>query len=412
MVQGDRGPPASSDCRKVNLEEQGAACPLRRLPDLLLKEAPTDAFPDRRLSVYAKLVVSATLFLIFVGGHTTTSGAGMAFADWPLSDGSLNPTGWWGDLMQRLEHGHRLTAETVGLMVGVLCAWVWRASWALPAAAAGSLTAAGIGIWMGVSRPVLAHLGLWSAAGIFLAVLFLSARRGRDARSGLVRGLAVAAFVGVCAQAVMGGFRVTLETGGDVTAATIFRVVHGCFAQFELCLLVAIASLLSPNWLRRDWQPAWRSVGSAAWIAAGVAYMQLAVGASMRHLGAGLAIPTFPMASPDGGWLPAVASPLVHLNFTHTRVGAVIVTLCMVLLALRVLRSGAGADLRRPLGWVMLFLGIQWTLGVLVILWHRPLVPTTAHVVNGALLLSATVWLGLRASLRGSGAGAAGGGAA
>ncbi len=332
----------------------------------------------------------------------------MAFADWPLSDGSLNPTGWWGDLMQRLEHGHRLTAETVGLMVGILCAWVWRAPWALPVAAAGSLTAAGIGIWMGVSRPVLAHLGLWSAAGIFLLALMVFGRN----RSGpaLVRWLAVAAFAGVCVQALMGGFRVTLETDGSVGAATVFRVVHGCFAQFELCLLVAIASLLSPNWSRRDWQPAWQSVGSVAWIAAGVVYIQLAVGASMRHLGAGLAIPTFPMASPDGGWLPMVTGPLVRLNFTHTRVGAVIVTVCMVFLTLRVLRSGAGAALRWPLAWVLIFLGIQWGLGVLVILWHRPLVPTTAHVVNGALLLSATVWLGLRASLRSLGSTGGGGG--
>ena len=43
------------------------------------------------LSRFAKLAVAATLCLIFIGGHTTTSGAGMAFPDWPLSRGSVNP---------------------------------------------------------------------------------------------------------------------------------------------------------------------------------------------------------------------------------------------------------------------------------------------------------------------------------
>ena len=52
----------------------------------------------------------AAFWLIFTGGHTTTSGAGMAFPDWPLSNGSLNPDGWLTNFFMLLEHGHRLTA--------------------------------------------------------------------------------------------------------------------------------------------------------------------------------------------------------------------------------------------------------------------------------------------------------------
>ena len=386
----------------------GGGVPPSPVPDLLLKEAPTDAFPDRWLSAYAKLVVGATIFLIFVGGHTTTSGAGMAFADWPLSDGSLNPDGWWGNLMQRLEHGHRLTAETVGLLIGILCAWVWRARWALPAAAVGSVAAVSVARLAGLPRPVVAHLGLWSSAAIFAAVLLWGSRGGR-ARGGLaahVRWLAFAAFAGVCAQAVMGGFRVTLETGGSVGAATVLRVFHGCFAQFELCLLVAIATLVSPEWGRRGWLPEWRVVGRWGWVAAGTVYLQLAVGASMRHLGAGLAIPSFPAAGPGGSWWPAVSAPLVHLNFTHTRVGAVCVSVVLLVVAVKVLGSQVGPAVRRPLACVLLFLAAQWVLGVLVVWKLRPLLPTTAHVVNGALLLSATVWMSLRAWAGSGGPGA------
>ena len=92
--------------------------------------------PSVALSRYAKLVVVMLFALIMIGGHTTTSGAGMAFPDWPLSHGSVNPAGWWENVMQRLEHGHRLMAETVGLLIGGLCAWVWRSKWSIPIAAA------------------------------------------------------------------------------------------------------------------------------------------------------------------------------------------------------------------------------------------------------------------------------------
>ena len=36
--------------------------------------------------------------LVILGAFTTSIGAGMVFADWPLSNGSLNPPGWMDDL--------------------------------------------------------------------------------------------------------------------------------------------------------------------------------------------------------------------------------------------------------------------------------------------------------------------------
>ena len=46
------------------------------------------------ISPLAKCYVALTFALILVGGMVTTSGAGMAFETWPLSDGSVNPPGW------------------------------------------------------------------------------------------------------------------------------------------------------------------------------------------------------------------------------------------------------------------------------------------------------------------------------
>ena len=307
------------------------------------------------LALYAKVVVFLTFVLIFIGGHTTTSGAGMAFADWPLSRGSLNPEGWWGNFMMRLEHGHRLTAGLVATLVTIQFLWVFWKRRDLP----------------GKAFP----LALW-------------------------------AFVGVLTQAVLGGLRVVLDPEGIAPAAsgvaTVFRVLHGCCAQAELCLLVALAALLSTAWRRLAPQPAWEGIGRFGWITAAVIYFQLIVGATMRHLGAGLAIPTFPMTS-GGSFMPQEHNVFIDLNFTHTRFGAALVTVFIALLAWKTLsRAGGEPRLSHPALGLCLLLVSQVMLGMLIIWKMRPPMLTTIHVVNGAAILATTVLLAVRASRRGS----------
>lgn len=336
--------------------------------------------------------------LIMIGGHTTTAGAGMAFPDWPLSHGSINPDGWWENFMQRLEHGHRLMAETVGLLIGILCAWVWQNKWSVPISFASSAALAVAAKLGGAEPKVVAHVGLWSSAIIFSLIILWQADRRDHARPARVRWLAFAAFVGVLAQAVMGGLRVTIESGGDPTTATTFRVLHGCFAQIELAIVVALAAMLSPVWPKISVSVAFRSIAVLGWITAGSIFLQLVVGATMRHLGAGLAITSWPQTSPAGGWMPVVHSTFVDLNFTHTRVGAVVVTLLIVILALRTFGYAAGeVRLIRPAALLVALVAVQFTLGVLVIWKLRPPIITTLHVVNGAALLAATVLLAVRA---------------
>lgn len=354
-------------------------------------------------------VAAATLFLIFIGGHTTTSGAGMAFPDWPLSHGSVNPDGWWENLLQRLEHGHRIMAETVGLLIGILCAWVWRNKWAVPVSIGASLLLA-LGVKLaGASREIVAHTGLWSSAVIFALMIVLQGRRNENARPAAVRWLAFAAFLGVIVQAIMGGLRVTIETGGDTSAATVFRVLHGCFAQIEFCLCLGIVEMLRPIPASVTAATATavavatpprglRSLRRFGWITAAVLFLQLVIGATMRHLGAGLSIPTFPRM-PEGGWLPAAHDLAIDLNFTHTRLGSVVATVFVLMLAARALRvpeRSAGFS-----GLALLLVAMvaaQFTMGMFVIWNLRPPILTTLHVVNGAALLGATVILALRAT--------------
>jgi cytochrome c oxidase assembly protein subunit 15 len=354
---------------------------------------------DRWLSLYAKLVVMATFVVIMIGGHTTTTGAGMAFPDWPLSHGSLNPDQWWTDFMQRLEHGHRMAAESVALLIGILCAWVWRNKWSLPLAFAGSAVLA-IGARLAhASPPTIAHVGLWSAASIF-TFMILFRTPSHDQRPAVTRWMAFAAFAGVCAQAILGGLRVTLETAGDSTAAITFRILHGCFAQLELCLVVILAARLSPIWenaeVSADFPPRLKAF---AWITSALVYLQLVMGAALRHKGAGLAIATFPRAGADGSWLPTVHSVWVDLNFAHTRIGAAIVSAAVLFLAGSVFRrAGGNGFIVRPALLLPIGLALQILLGVFVIWQSRPAIITTAHVLNGAALLAATVLLAMRLS--------------
>lgn len=357
---------------------------------------------DPRLAVAAKVLVGATFSLIFVGALVTSYGSGMAVPDWPLSFGSLNPSGWWRVPDVLREHGHRLFAASVGLLTGILCAWIWENWRALLFAALGSVVAPLVGYAVHASPATLTHLRLWPAAIAFLCALFMGAWGKQHARTTEVRWLAVAAFVGVCIQATLGGLRVTQESGGALESALAFRVVHGCFGQAFLGVLVALAAQLAPGWSSPRWSfggVRLPGVRRLAWFTVAMIFGQLMLGAAMRHPGAGLAIPTWPQARADGGWLPAVHAPLIEINFSHTRIGAVLVTLSILVLAVQVWRCVPGEGrLTRPAALLVGLVALQFTLGVLVI-WHaKPPMLTSVHVVNGAAVLATALLLALRAS--------------
>ena len=345
---------------------------------------PTDQ-PDVWLARFAKLAVLGAFVVIFIGGLTTTTGSGMAFPDWPLSHGSLNPPGWWDDAMQRREHLHRYSAEAVAVLVGVLCAWIWGANWAMPIAAS-YRDACAVGREAGRSARLSWRSPAYLSAALTFVIIILKTRY-RCVR--ITRGFhdcpmanAFGAFLGVLAQAVLGGLRVLKDPAGvlagDANTATIFRIVHGCFAQLELCLLVIIAAMLSPVWPRIAANAQMRLVHGIGWITTAFVFLQLAVGATMRHLGAGLAIPTFPH-TPDGGWMPLVHNLYVDLNFTHTRFGAALAVIFILALALRARRERLGdVHLIRPAALLLALAVAQVTMGIYVILERAP---TYSHYI-------------------------------
>jgi cytochrome c oxidase assembly protein subunit 15 len=230
-----------------------------------------------------------------------------------------------------------------------------------------------------------------TAVGILtiLLAVWLSRREPRA----WVRRLGYAALAAVVAQGVLGGLTVLF------LLPTAVSVAHACLAQTFFCLIVTLAVVTSPAW--RDAadaarEPAFRM--GAATVAA--VFLQLLVGAVMRHNKAGLAIPDFPLAL--GRVVPPIGSFPVAIHFTH-RLGALAVAGCVAGCVIQAFRS------RRPgLEKTSLLLAgvvaVQIALGAVTVLSRKAVAVTTVHVATGALLLGTALVFTLASRKKGTSA--------
>jgi cytochrome c oxidase assembly protein subunit 15 len=286
---------------------------------------------------FTVLLAAATVVLLAAGALVTSTGSGLSVPDWPLSFGRVMPPMVGGVLF---EHGHRMVASAVGALTVVLAFWYAR----------------------------------------------------RETRRG-VRALAWTALGAVVAQGVLGGLTVLLRLPPAVS------VLHACLAQGYFGLVVTLALVTSRGWLEarrpldpRDGRPA---LFVPAAVAAALVYVQLALGALMRHTGAGLAIPDFPLAF--GQVVPPLASFEIVVHFAH-RVMALVVTGAVFFLAARAGRRPERLDLVLPARLAAVLVVIQIMLGAASVLSRLAVVPTVTHLVNGALLLATLLVVALRAA--------------
>jgi heme a synthase len=297
-----------------------------------------------KLAWFAALGSVWVFVLVTLGAFTTSIGAGMAFADWPLSNGSVNPDGWLTDISMFAEHSHRLSGTLMGLLTIGLAVWLWRSE----------------------ERAWLRSLGRWA--------LFI---------------------VGI--QGLIGGKRVLLDglavPGFDMTLGQMLRIPHGILAQVFVCMLFAIAAGLSRAWTEDAdarigrAEPGTRRLGR--WCV-GLLVAQLWIAAAMRHNYAGLAIPTFPWSTPEGGLLPAHWDYRVALHFAH-RAMAVVLTVALVAYVRVLWRDGGLSPALRYFSLSQIgLLAVQIALGAAAVLSHRNPYLTTAHVIVGALTLATT----------------------
>src|SRR5277367_3385294 len=68
----------------------------------------------------ARVNAAAALLLLVAGGMVTSTNSGMAVPDWPLSYGQWLPRMTGGVFF---EHGHRMIASFVGLMILIMAFW-------------------------------------------------------------------------------------------------------------------------------------------------------------------------------------------------------------------------------------------------------------------------------------------------
>jgi cytochrome c oxidase assembly protein subunit 15 len=287
---------------------------------------------------FAAFVAASTVLLIVAGGLVTSTGSGLAVPDWPTTYGWSMFTFPLDKMVGgiRYEHGHRLIATSVGMLTIVLTIWLW-----------------------------LAEPRRW------------------------VRFLGVAALAAVCAQGLLGGLTVLFFLPAPISIA------HAGLAQLFFCLIVAISLCTSRSWRMNHTSLAddarLRTLASTTTAAI---YLQILVGATMRHTEAGLAIPDFPLVF--GGLLPPEWTTGIAVHYAH-RIGALIVA-CLVLAT-----TGHVWFHHRPVGQyvrpVLLALAlvvVQISLGGLTVVSRRAVSINTAHVAVGALLLATSLVMTLR----------------
>jgi len=153
---------------------------------------------------------------------------------------------------------------------------------------------------------------------------------------------------------------------------------------------VTLAVVTSPRW-RNGVAAGDGPVRRAAAVTVGIVFLQLLVGAVLRHTKAGLAIPDFPLAF--GRLVPPIASLAVAIHFAH-RVTAVAVAIAAAACFARARRTDR-ADLRRLAVGLCALVTVQIALGAATVLSKKDVVVTTLHVVTGALVLGTSLVLAL-----------------
>lgn len=311
---------------------------------------------NKLLNYFTLFLATCTFFLIVAGGLVTSTDSGLSVPDWPLSYGKFMPPMVGGIFY---EHGHRMIATFVG--------------------------------------------------SITVLMVFLMYRK--ESRSWL-RKLALIALCAVILQGVLGGLTVLF------LLPTSISVSHATLAQTFFCIVASIALFQSEWWqspeLPRIDEKSARSLFMLGMLAASAVYIQLILGALMRHTASGLVVPDFPLAygqllpslSPDA--LQQYNSELIAKDIRLAADGSITANQIVIHLLHRIWACVAGSlvlaygyklnrqsrlhrKLFAPSVALLLLVPIQIGLGAFTVLSRKAVDITTGHVATGALILMTSV---------------------
>jgi cytochrome c oxidase assembly protein subunit 15 len=311
-------------------------------------DATSPTITPRRVALHLWCLATlvATFLLLCSGGLVTSKGVGMSVPDWPTTFGYnmffFPISSWVGGIFH--EHLHRLIASGIGLMTMILT----------------------------------------------VSTLAVEPRRW-------VKNLAVIAFVAVCIQGLLGGLRVSLfknEIG----------IFHGMLAQSFFCLLGILTVSTSPSFLRGKWDifVPHPFLKKFVLLATALIFVQLALGASMRHAHLGLSIPDFPLAY--GKILPDTSAETIQdinkariadsqmpttstqiwLQMAHRTMAFVILGVVAAITALAFLNPIARSAAPWAAVWLIMIL-CQVGLGAWTVWSNKAADIATAHMALGAL---------------------------
>lgn len=307
---------------------------------------------------FSKLTVLATLGLIFLGALVKSFEVGLSVPDWPTTYGFQMFAFPWSDMVGGIfyEHSHRMLATIVGAMT------------------------LGLAIWLGLIE-----------------------------KRNNVKKLGYIALILVIIQGLLGGLTVMFFL------PTAISMIHGITAQTFLLVIILIAFALSREYSNENSQlDSNRSIVLILFVAV---YIQLILGAWMRHTESGLAIYDFPKMA--GQWLPIfndkmltaindwhfdmdypeVAMQQVVIHFLH-RLGAFVIFILTIVMGYRLhqQKSTYSKMIQLNVFAIYVFVALQILLGVLTIWTAKGPFITSFHVMNGATVMGLCFILFLRLS--------------
>lgn len=313
----------------------------------------------------ANAAILLALVVVVLGAFTRLVDAGLGCPDWPGCYGHLT----WPD-----EHHEIVKAEAAFPDAPVDTDKTW---------------------------PEMVHRYCASLLGVMIIGLTIIGWRARKADREYPFGLSVGLLLLVILQGAFGAWTVTLKLWPQVVTAHLL----GGFSLLSLLWLLRQRLAMRPIVLTTSQVSAARRLKPWVWGALAVVIVQILLGGWTSSNYAALACPDFPTC--QGQWLPPTnfsegfnflqhigpnylggqldndARVAIHLSH---RMGAIVVTLYVVLLGLALRRSGIATLQRLALAlWAVL--ALQVCLGISNIVFNLPLPVAVAHNAGGALLL-------------------------
>jgi cytochrome c oxidase assembly protein subunit 15 len=276
---------------------------------------------------FSKLVAFATFALLVVGGTVNATGSSLACPEPTfVCHGALFPPMTGGVFY---EHGHRLVAETVGVLQLVLTILLIR------------------------RRP-----GLTKLAWLLLAM--------------------------IAVQASLGAITVYYKLPWYISTAHLLLGM----SYFATLVYTAFLTRPAPSVVALEQHERRRTeLGSARrWIliAVGAVFVQLLIGALVRHLGAAMVCLGMPTCTIAGDWWPEAG--VQHLHMIHRAVG-VLVGLVTTVAAVQVWRAAKSWPALRTLAAIApLLVAGQITLGIFTVMTMRAVPLAVAHFAGAASL--------------------------